>query len=138
MALIEIDTHPSRAQLRVFALLWLVFLGGVGAVVLWRAGSWPAAAALWGLAVALPAVGWAWDAWLRVVYVGMAYAAAPIALVVSFVLLAGVYYLVMTPIGLGMRLFGRDPMARRFDPAARTYWIPRRHSEDVRRYFRQF
>jgi hypothetical protein len=37
------------------------------------------------------------------------------------ILLGVVFYLVVTPIGAVARLFGRDPMRRRFDPKASSY-----------------
>jgi hypothetical protein len=36
-----------------------------------------------------------------------------------------VFYAVVTPMGVAMRLAGRDPMRRRFDRAADSYWIDR-------------
>jgi len=59
-------------------------------------------------------------------------------LVVSFVILAAIYYAVLTPIGLLMRLVGYDPMCRRRDANAASYWTSREPVDDVRRYFRQF
>ena len=59
-------------------------------------------------------------------------------LVVSYTVLAMVFYLVLTPIGLLMRLVGYDPMSRRFDKDAASYWVPREGSRKVGRYFRQF
>lgn len=41
------------------------------------------------------------------------------------VLLALVFFGGVLPTGLLMRAFGRDPMRRRRDPAAPTYWIVR-------------
>lgn len=38
------------------------------------------------------------------------------------ILLSVVFYLVVTPVGLAMRLFGRDPLNRRLDPDATSYW----------------
>ncbi|MEU9117765.1 hypothetical protein AB0D04_40065 [Streptomyces sp. NPDC048483] len=38
-------------------------------------------------------------------------------------LLAFLYVFVVTPIGLLRRLV-RDPLTRRWDPRARTYWTP--------------
>lgn len=35
------------------------------------------------------------------------------------------YFVVLTPAGLLMRLFGKDPLHRRIDPSAATYWIVR-------------
>ncbi len=37
-----------------------------------------------------------------------------------------------------MRVVGYDPMDRRFDRDAETYWIAREPDDDVKRYFRQF
>jgi ABC-type uncharacterized transport system permease subunit len=61
----------------------------------------------------------------------------PLAWTVSTVLLILVYYLVLTPIGLALRLAGRDRMGRRFDSDRTTYWVKRNES-DPSRYFRQF
>jgi len=45
--------------------------------------------------------------------------------IVSPVILAILFYGVITPIGLLSRLFGHDPLRRRIDPAAPSYWIDR-------------
>jgi hypothetical protein len=39
---------------------------------------------------------------------------------------------------LVMRAVGRDPLARRFDRDAQTYWVERGEQRDPARYFRQF
>jgi hypothetical protein len=83
-------------------------------------------------------VGLAVPSFLRYVYVGMAYLAFPIGWVVSHLVLAAVYYLVLTPVGLLLRGFRYDPMNRRFDPHAESYWTPRESADDVQRHFRQF
>jgi hypothetical protein len=54
------------------------------------------------------------------------------------VMLAVVLYLVLTPIGWALRLLGRDPLARGFDPDASSYWTPHRSAARIDRYFRQF
>jgi hypothetical protein len=138
MVLIHIDRNPARWQLNVFGLLWLIFFTGIGAVVLWRFELPVAAVVLWIVAVIVPAVGWAAPPVMRLVYLGMAYAAFPIGLVVSLLILLVVYYAVIAPIGLAMRLFGYDPMRRRSDRRATSYWVERENSGDIGRYFRQF
>jgi saxitoxin biosynthesis operon SxtJ-like protein len=45
--------------------------------------------------------------------------------IVSPIILAIVYFLVLTPLGLAIRLAGRDPLRRRRDTSASTYWISR-------------
>jgi hypothetical protein len=37
-----------------------------------------------------------------------------------------------------MAAVGYDPMERRFDRAATTYWVERERNVDAARYFRQF
>jgi len=138
MALIEIDTNPSRGTLRLFGLAWLVFFGALGGVI-WHKTHLPAAAiGVWCAAAIIPAVGWAAPKFMRAVYVGACYATYPIGLVVSFVVMAAAYYLVITPVGVAMRLLGRDSMHRRFEPDAKTYWTPHKQPDSVERYFDQF
>jgi Saxitoxin biosynthesis operon protein SxtJ len=47
-------------------------------------------------------------------------------LVVSPLLLGVLFYVCITPIGFLMRLTGKDPMRRSFEPAANSYWIVRK------------
>ena len=45
--------------------------------------------------------------------------------VVNPIVLGVLFYGVITPFGIARQLFGADPMKRKFDPAAKTYWIER-------------
>jgi len=138
MGLVRIDHHPPRWQLAVFGGTWLAVFGTLGFILRWQGVSPAAGWALWLAAVAVPAIGCVVPGFMRIVYVGMAYLALPIAWVVSCLMLAAVFYLVLTPTGLLMRTLGYDPMNRRFDKQAGSYWIPREGSREVGRYFRQF
>jgi hypothetical protein len=46
--------------------------------------------------------------------------------VMNPVIMAILFFLVVAPIGLLMRLFGKRPLALGFDPAAKSYWIERK------------
>lgn len=74
----------------------------------------------------------------RAIYRAWMFAALPIGWTVSHLILAVVYFGVLLPVGLAMRLAGHDPMQRRFDPRAESYWLPHRQETDPKRYFRQF
>jgi hypothetical protein len=137
MSLIRINKDPSRRELAVFGLLWLAFVAFAGWLA-FRRGFSQVAIGLWIAAVVVPAVGAVAPALLRLVYLGLTYAALPIGLVVSYTLLAVLYYGVLTPIALVMRLCGYDPLQRRFDPQAKSYWTARDADVNVERYFRQF
>ncbi len=138
MSVISINKTPSKRDLAWFGLTFLSFFGLIGLVVWWRAGSLRAAVILWAAAGAVTAVYYAVPPCRRAIYLGWMYAAFPIGWIISHLVLATVYYLVLTPTGLLMRLFGRDPMHRKFAPQATTYWIPVKPEPDKRRYFRQF
>lgn len=43
------------------------------------------------------------------------------------VILVLVYYLLVTPTGLIMRLFGKDPLDRKIDRKCQSYWIERKN-----------
>jgi ABC-type uncharacterized transport system permease subunit len=139
MGFVKINRHPTIRQLHQFGLIWLGFLTFFGVIAWFRLESRPTAVALWSLAAAVPIIGWLVPPFMRLVFLGMSYAAWPIGFVVSHVVLAAVYYLVLTPIGLVMRLFGYDPMARRRTAAGATFWMKRTMDDrGPQRYFRQF
>jgi len=99
---------------------------------------WTVAAAVWAVGVLAAAMVWISHEAGRRLYVGWMLAAVPIGWSLSHLVLGAVYYLVLTPIGLIMRLTGRDPMHRRYDPSVSTYWIERKPQTDASRHFRQF
>ena len=138
MKLLQIDHHPSLRQLNVFGILWLLFFSAIGGGLLKGESSVLVATVVWGIATVVPAIGWVVPEFMRIVYVGMAYLTYPIGFVVSYLIMVMVYYLVLTPIGLAMRLFGYDPMNRHFDNNTDTYWCSREQDDRFDAYFRQF
>jgi len=66
---------------------------------------------------------------LKQVYVGWMALAFFLGLIVSTALLTVFFYLVVTPIGLAARCFGKDFLERRWDVKATTYWRARNHSK---------
>ncbi len=137
MALIQLNTDPSPREVRRFASIWLpAFLALVGSIVFALSGSLEWAAAIW---VSAAGIGWlAWRSlvFARVVYLGWLYAAYPIGWTVSHCVMLVIFYLVITPIALLMRLIRRDALARRLEPSEPSYWRPI-PDEDVNRYLRQ-
>jgi Na+/proline symporter len=136
MAVIDINRNPSPRELRWFGVMLAVFVAVVG-LLFWRAEATRAATIVWGAGAALTLVFAAAKATRRPIYLGWIYAAYPIGWTVSHLLLGAIYYLVVTPIGLALRLGGRDPLERTFDRSASTYWTPHDPGKDVARYFKQ-
>jgi hypothetical protein len=137
-SMIKIDHHPSRRQLTVFGLLWLLFFGVLGGMAWWKTVVSSRMITFWSLGMAIPAAGLLWPEVLRFVYLAATYVTFPIGMVLSCVILAVIYYFVLTPVGLVLRLRGYDPMRRRFDCNAKTYWLPHEPEEKTERYFQQF
>jgi hypothetical protein len=136
--MIHIEHHPSHRQLAVFGLLWLAFFGFLGGTSWWKNGFVFQTDAFWTVGTVIPIAGLIWPEVLRIVYLVATYATLPIGLVLSYAILMVIYYFVVTPIGLIMRLMGYDPMQRRFDRTAKTYWTPREQEDKPERYFQQF
>lgn len=139
MALLELKRDPSAREVRLFGLVWLPLFCAVLASAMWYRGASGLAtglcAAVGVLSVAVTLVR---PRWTRALFLAWMWAAWPIGWLVSHVMMAGIYYLVLTPIALAMRALGRDPLERRFDAKTDSYWIQRKREIDPATYFRQF
>ena len=104
----------------VFAAVFIIVaawpLVGGGEVRVWALG---AAAAFLLAALAFPAV-------LRPLNLAWFRFGLVLHKIVSPVFLGLIFYLSVTPIALIMRLLGKDPLRRDFDPSMSTYWIERK------------
>jgi hypothetical protein len=139
MSLIKINWYPKRKQLQNFGKIALIATAVISLLLYLLKGmaiQWALIVFAAGLIIFLSSV-----ISLRLtrgIYVALTAVTFPIGLVVSLILLAGFYFLLLAPLGLLFRLLGRDPLCRRFDPAAKSYWLPRREPDSLDRYFHQF
>jgi hypothetical protein len=145
--LVEINFRPNERTLRQFgwialggfALLavcawngWLVFRHGLGdarAPVAYGLAALGAVSALFSLAY--PKAN-------APLYVGLSVVAFPIGFVLSYVIMATLFYVVIAPVGFALRLFGMDPMQRGIRRDAPTYWLDARPARAKADYFKQF
>jgi hypothetical protein len=114
--------HDKKRQLRHFGLI----VGGIFAVI----GVWPMVLRaegprVWALALALALVVPALVLPRSLTYVFRIWMAAGEVLgwINTRVILGLIFYGLVTPMGLIMRRFGRDPMLRRFEAGAETYRV---------------
>jgi len=138
MPLVELKRDASAAETRRFALFALpAFCLLLAAIAGWRFGSATfatvfIAAGAMSIVLSLFAPGLMRGlllAWLWVTF--------PVGWLVAHLVLAVIYFLLITPIGLVMRIVGRDPLRKKFDREADSYWMPRKPADESR-YFRQF
>ncbi|HEY2773377.1 MAG TPA: SxtJ family membrane protein [Candidatus Binatia bacterium] len=133
----EINWNPTRKELRQFGFLCLGFFGLIAAGRYHRGGLTTSVEVFAALAAAGGILGAAAPQLLKRVYVGWMVAVFPIGWTVSHLLLGFIYFFVLTPVGIVIRLLGHDPMNRSFDRSAQSYWIIHEQAP-VARYFRQF
>lgn len=132
--MIEINRNPTRKELAVFALLLAVLVAVIG----WWFGygmlvaSSPAIALLGLLSARFFPQG------LRLLYLAWMYAAYPIGWLVSHTLILVIYFVVLTPIGICMRLVGRCPLDLTFERTASSYWTVRKPRASKATYYRQY
>jgi hypothetical protein len=143
----EINLRPARRDLRWFGLITLVVSGLLGALLYVKKGLYGyslgasadvVAYGLWGVGLLSALFSLVWPAANRPLYVLLTLLTYPVGYVVSHLLMALFFYGVLTPLGLVFRLIGRDPLRRKFEPQATTYWEPHDKPASIKRYFQQF
>src|SRR5262245_55171065 len=136
MALIE-RRAATAADLKWTGLIMAACFGIFGTLSYLR-GHPVATAAMWSIGGA-PCIAYygvrATQPLLFNVWMGLTF---PIGWLISNTIMAITFFLVMTPVGLLMRLVGYDPMNRGFDRSAESYWVPRKRAGAPRTYFRQY
>ena len=145
--LVRLDFRPDSRQLRQFGFIALAAFGLLGALTWWNGGLFgfafgsaarPVAIGLWALGASSALLSMVWPGGNRALFVLLSVVAFPIGFVVSHVALAVLFFGVLTPVGLLLRLLGRDPLERGFDKERKSYWVDLPELTSERDYFRQF
>ena len=71
-------------------------------------------------------------------YLGMTVVSYPVGLVMSYVIMAVLFYAVFAPIAALMRILRRDPLHRKANRSALSYWKNAEQGRTANSYFRQF
>ncbi|MDH5674591.1 MAG: SxtJ family membrane protein [Myxococcales bacterium] len=146
-SLVTLDLHPDEGTLRRFGFIALFGFGMLAAFAWYEAwifafglgGARSAIAMVFaGLSLLSLMLSLAYPKGNRLIYVGTALLAFPFGLVLSYVIMALLFFVVIAPIGLLLRLLGHDPMQRRLGTGAASYWSAARPARDRKSYFRQF
>jgi hypothetical protein len=131
------STNPSRRVLRQFAAAWLVFFLFLSANEFWRRGNTSAALALAVVSLA-GVIGLIKPGTLRLLFVVASAIAFPIGWLISQIMLAVIFYGVVTPVGFVQRVRGRDVLQLKSKPEKSTFWVTRGSQPPLERYFKQF
>ena len=135
--MLPINRNPGARELRSFSRLWLpLFVVFAGGMAWWRLESPATAIAVWILGGTLAAGALSSPEVARMIFVGLQLLTYPIALVVSTLALAILFYAVFTPIGWVMRQAGHDPLQLRRGKQSR--WIPYTRKDDAAESMKQY
>ena len=146
--MIEINLKPDDRTLRQFGIIALVGFGFVAAIgwfdllifAAFPLGSWKTAvcgtlAALAGIAALFSLV---YPKANLPIYLALTILSFPIGFVLSYVIMGTLFFLIIGPIAVLFRVFGRDPMHRDYDESAPTYWQAAKPARDKESYFHQY
>ncbi len=128
----------DKVRIRTFAVTMAVVLIIVGGLLFWWEKT-TGAFVLWSISGSFLLLGFTFPLLLWPLERLWYYFAFGLGWVNTRVLLTALFYGVMAPMGLVMRLFGKDILKRRFDPQAPTYWNDTSDEAfDPKNYERQF
>ena len=129
------ELKTGARELRKFGLLVGAVFAALGMLFWWRhKGQYPYF--LWP-GIFLMCFGAAVPLALKYIYIAWMSLAIVLGLIVSNLLLTVFFILVITPIGLVGRLFGKDFLRLKIDRNATTYWIPRKSGPGTASDYRQ-
>jgi hypothetical protein len=139
MSLIEINWNPEKKQLCSFGLIALIATALISIILYFVKGVsiyW--AAVIFGIGFIIFISSRLSLKLTKLFYLTLTIVTMPIGFVVSFLVLAIFYFLLITPLAFIFCLIGRDLLCRKFDTDINSYWVAHNQTEDFDRYFHQF
>jgi hypothetical protein len=139
MPLVDINWRPEKSDLRKFGLIAVVVLVTISILlrfVFKAEATLPAVLFIAGIFIFIISLISAKAT--RIIYLALTLTALPIGLVINVLLMGVFYFLILTPLGLAFRAFGRDVLNRKFDAKADNYWVKRQQNKTKQSYFHQF
>lgn len=134
----DITRKPGTRALRQFAAAWLVIFLAIATRQYVARGHHQVGLILGAVAVLVGGTGLFCPPAVRWLYIGSMIVTFPIGWLVSQLVLALIFVLVLTPVAVFFRLRGRDVLALKPAPNRTSFWEPKETPKDVRSYFRQY
>jgi polyferredoxin len=139
MALVSLNLNPSKKQLRDFGLVALFMCNVIGLLLLWLGRIPPKGlVAFFLIGLAIYVLSRTSTTLIKPIYLAMLFLTFPIGWVVSYLAMGLFYYGIVTPLAVFFKILGRDPLCRKYDSQANTYWIPYKRKKSAKDYFHQF
>ena len=133
----HVKWRPDARELRRFAIAMLIGFSVLGLLSVWRAnGIGTAAIVLWSIGLFLAAAAFI-PGLGRVAYLAVYLPTSIIGYVVSHVMLALMFFFVITPLAIILRLMGKDLLQQR-RPKHKSGWMAVNGVKNEDSYYRQF
>ncbi len=145
--LIDINLEPDDKTLRQFGIIALVGFGFVAAIAWFELlifsfglGEWRGVVAgtFAALAAASALFSLLYPRANLPIYLGLTVLTYPIGFVLSYLIMGTLFFGLIAPMAILFKLIGRDPMKRRYQPEAESYWSDARPARSAESYFKQF
>lgn len=147
-AIVQINWNPDQKQLRGFGFISAGLFLAIATSVFFRRGfmfmelgqstAEPTAYALWALGFSCLAAACFAPKTVLPLYIVLSLAAYPIGFILSYAILFFLFYGLIMPYGMAIKMLGKDPLRRNFDKNTESYWVSRKNKNNMERYYRQF
>ena len=118
-------SQPDTHSLRIFGLIWAGVLTAVAMMPVLEGEKMRLWAAMLAMAFAVLSVAWPKVFCVTRIYQGWVRLGNTLGLINSRIILFLMFFVIFTPVGILFRLLRRDPLHRKPDLQAESYFIPR-------------
>ena len=129
--------RPTSTDLASFGLVLPAVFTVAGVVATRQFGLPALARTAWAVGAILTLLYWSVTALRWPLHEAWMAAVQPLGTLLSHLLVAAVFFGLVTPIGLLARALGRNALGRRRDARRSSYWVVHRCGGDASRYLRQ-
>ncbi|MDA9858433.1 hypothetical protein N9D23_09945 [Rubripirellula sp.] len=134
MSLIQVNLCPTDRQLRQFGLACLVALPAIG----WIVGlGGPKVITLAIIGILLLIAGLIAPRMLKPFFLLLTLVASPIGMILGELSMLAIYFAIVFPIGLLLRMLHRVPLELNLDRDQKSYWTSKERAKGVTTYYRQ-
>jgi hypothetical protein len=128
----------KTGALKIAAVIQALVMAAIGAGLFWWLGHRTMGVIVWGLAAVVLVSGLFIPPVFAAIERFGKWLGTVVGIGLTWGLLVPFYYLCFCPMRLVLILKGKDPLQRKFEAAAATYWTPRKPIQDVGQYRKQF
>ncbi len=120
-------SKPDKKELRKFAITIWAVLSIIGGIILWQKKD--IGFILWTIGILILLPGLFWPKILEPIYKVWMTFALLLGFVMNHLILAMMFYVVITPIGIVKRMIKKDPLQISLNRAIESYWIKRTNDD---------